>query len=137
MKCFDKNSNEKFVFCFELNEETFKCYSSIKSNLYLGTPNPRAMFNVVPIRLIKFEEPELDDYLDGLKPHSYMLCDLNSTIKRIGLATMLFKSFIKDFSMNLYSIAEASNTPSINWHLKNEFKVIKQSNNFIYFKYEI
>ena len=137
MKCFDKNSNEKFDFCFELNEETFKCYSSIKSNLYLGTPNPRAMFDVVPIRLIKFEEPELDDYLDGLKPHSCMLCGLNSTIKRIGLATMLFKSFIKDFPMDLYSIAEASNIPSINWHLKNEFKVIKQSNNFIYFKYKI
>ena len=137
MKCFDKKSNETFDFCFEIDNETFKCFSSIKSHLYLGSPSPIAKFNVVPIRLIKFEEPELDDYLDGLKPHSYMLCDLNSTIKRVGLATMLFKSFIKDISMDLYSIAELSNIPSINWHLKNGFKIIKQSDNFVYFKYEI
>ena len=86
---------------------------------------------------IKFEESELDDYLDWLKPNSYMLCDLSSNIKRIGLATMLFENFITNYPMDLYSIAETSNTPSVNWHLKNGFEVIKQSNNFVYFKYEI
>ena len=137
MKCFDKNSNETFDFCFDINDETFKCYSAIKSHLNLGIHAPRSKFEVKLIYTIKFEEPELDDYLDWLKPNSYMLCDLSSNIKRIGLATMLFKSFIMNFPMDLYSIAEVSNTPSINWHLKNNFKIIKQSDNFVYFKYEI
>ena len=53
------------------------------------------------------------------------------------LATQLRKGFIMNFPMDLYSIAEVSNTPSINWHLKNDFKIIKQSDNFVYFKYEI
>ena len=137
MKCFDKNSNETFDFCFELNEEIFKCFSSVKSHLYLGYPSPSAMFNVGPIRLMRFHQSELDDYLDELNPYSYMLYDLNSTTKRIGLATMLFKNFIKNFPMELYSIAKISNIPSINWHLKNGFNIIKQSNSFMYFKYEI